>query len=166
MSFLASTKRNLDALMPGYATLRPVEKKRINEFSLVWQLFEGRLFPDGANGQTIQQVNWLRNRADDVAATTSQEISYFRNRYLLANDAAARFTELLTVRGNNVRQCINAGLAQGANTQAQVLGCTAVCFRLRNNLFHGTKALYGYAGQAENFTHGVRFLNACVRVLG
>lgn len=166
LSFFASTNNNLRQFIPAYAELTPLEKKRINEFSLVWQLFEGRIFNYRATGARILELGWFGEDAGAICEDSFASINYFRHRYALAEDAEARLNNLIAgPQGENVRQCIEQGLSAPA-TPPQIVGaCAAICFRLRNNLFHGGKAAYGFAGQLENFSHGVRFLNACLRIL-
>ncbi len=169
MTFLAATNDNLGRIIPGYAQLRPIEKKRINEFSLVWQMFEGRVFDNRANGERLLAENWFRQSAEEIYANTSASINHFRERYCLAPDAIERRASLLGPREGNMRQrmqdCIERGLERQLNERDVVRACAVVGYRLRNNLFHGEKANYGFEGQLENLTHGVRFLNACLHEL-
>ena len=165
MAFLGCTTENLHRFMPGYAQLGPEERERINEFSLVWQMFEARLFGNRANASKIKRTDWFEGYADDICHAAGESIEYFRERYFLAHDANPRLEALIAgLAGDNVRPSILAGLREGANSTKKVVGCGAICFRLRNNLFHGTKANDGFAGQLNNFTHGIRFLNACLSV--
>lgn len=165
MSFLACSNRNLNAFIPGHADLNPVERKRMHEFSLIWQLFEGRLFNCNTTGPRIQDEPWFGDRAEAICNSASKSIDYFQTRYLLAENAPVRLNGLIGDQGENLRDCIVDGLSAQANQEQVVRGCGAVCFRLRNNLFHGGKAAYGFAGQRDNFSHAVRFLNTCVREL-
>lgn len=165
MSFLACTNGNLNRLLPGYTVLSRVEKKRINEFSLVWQLFEGRVFGHNANSHRMLNLDWFGNSAQEIRANTSNDIAYFRDRFLLGEDAPDHLNSLIGDRGENLRPCIMQGLGEQAEPELVVRGCGAVCLRLRNNLFHGGKAAYDFEDQLRNFTHGVRFLNSCLNAL-
>lgn len=169
MSFLACTQSNLNRFIPGYAGLNPTEKKRINEFSLVWQMFEGRIFNHHATGHLIIEGNWIFQDAEHICTGAASSISYFRDRYSIGGNAEERLNSLLGQQVGNMRQkmqqCITQGFDVEANQEDIVRSCGAICFRLRNNLFHGGKAAYGFADQRLNFTHGVRFLNTCLNVL-
>lgn len=165
MSFLTGSKENLQRLIPGYVNLRPIEKKRINEFSLVWQLFEGQVFDYRATGQRIVESNWFAQNAEEICERAAAETEYFRDRYWSAENAEARLNSLLGQQREAMRQCILRGFETEEDQNALVRSCGAICFRLRNNLFHGTKAAYGFNNQCANFTHGVRFLNTCLNVL-
>lgn len=165
MSFLASTNNNLDRFLPGYTVLTRVEKKRINEFSLVWQLFEGRVFDHNASGHRMLNLVWFGYSAEAICADASNNIAYFRNRFLLGEGAPDHLNGLIGQRGENLRPCIVQGLGEQATPEQVVRGCGAVCLRLRNNLFHGAKAAFNFQDQLGNFTHGVRFLNTCLNLL-
>lgn len=119
----------------------------------------------GPTAVKIRDNPWFGERAVAIQEHATSSMAYFRERYSLATNAEQRLDSLIGQRGNNLRKCIVDGFAEQANPDLVVRGCGAVCFRLRNNLFHGGKAAYAFAGQRENFTHGVRFLNSCLSVL-
>lgn len=165
MSFLACTNRNLDRLSPGFSDLSPTEKKRINEFAHTWQLFEGRVFEFEATAAKLRDADWFGQQAEAIFNLTSSQIQFFVERYGLAHNAQYRLNNLLTHRGENLRECITQALQQNATPEQSVRGVGAICFRLRNNLFHGMKAEYAFIGQEPNFSNGIRFLNTCIDVL-
>lgn len=165
MSFLEISNWNIHRLMPGYSDRTPLEKERIAEFSLIWQLFEGRVFNHDANGRRLVNETWFGDSSAAIYAEAIDSILYFQNRYLTGIDADIHLEGLIARRGENLRQCIVDGLLAHANPEQAVRGSGAVCLRLRNNLFHGEKANYGFDGQLDNFTHGVRFLNTCLKFL-
>lgn len=155
----------MDRLSPGFSELTPTEKKRINEFAHTWQLFEGRVFEFEATGAKLLHNNWFGQQAEVICTHISGQTQFFIQRYRLAPDADYRLNNLLTHRGENLRECITHALQPNACSEQIVRGVGAICFRLRNNLFHGMKAEYAFIGQEQNFAHGIRFLNTCIDVL-
>ena len=129
-------------------------------------MFEGKVFGYQANAPAIRENDWYGKVAPQICEAASSSILFFQQRYVLAAGAELRFNRLLGgPQGNNLRSCILQGLGEEAVAEDRVIACAAVCYRIRNNLFHGAKAAYGYAGQRGNLTHCVRFLNACLHFL-
>ena len=66
----------------------------------------------------------------------------------------------LNYKGKSLKTGILMGLDTKASEQQKTVALAFIVFRLRNNLFHGTKGQYGFSGQLENF----RQANALLRV--
>lgn len=163
MHFDKATAENTLRLIPGYNALEPPQISRMFEFSLVWQLFEGRVIRNEDVAGTIQEY-WYRGCQREIAERTAADFHFFKQRYQDAEDATDRFVKLLGDR-ENLRLCINSGLDDNANDHQKIRACGAVCYRLRNNLFHGKKAEYGFKDQDENFEYATHFMNTCLDVL-
>jgi len=159
VKFLTSTTATFTDLLPKYDELPDKAKVRIQEFSLVWQLFENTLFECHATKEKIEKVNiWLKCDADDFAELVESELKYFKDRYADAEDASEKLYAL--VNGHeDVQTTIELGLSNAAPPVGKVRGLAFVCQRLRNNLFHGTKAGYGFENQIDNFYHAINFMN-------
>ncbi|WP_161489422.1 hypothetical protein [Sulfitobacter sp. EhC04] len=164
MHFDPATSQNTRRLIPGYDQLEPRRLVRMFEFSLVWQLFEGRVFQSEDVAVRIQEY-WYRGLHAEIAEQTAADFHFFKHRYQDADDATHRFDILLGDRGENLRLCIQSGLADDANDHQKTRACAAVCYRLRNNLFHGRKADYGFEEQDGNFERATHFMNTCLHVL-
>lgn len=166
MSYLPITEATLKQLMPSYALLSHNEKMRISEFSLVWQLFESRLFECNANAEKIKNREWINGREGLIVKGANASVNYFRVRYVEDEQAAERLNSLMGARRSNLREHITRGLSQEANAEEEVMACGAVCMRLRNNLFHGVKANDGFVGQYDNFNYAIQFMNTCICQIG
>lgn len=164
MRFNEETIENTQRLIPGYAGLEPVEISRMFEFSLVWQIFEVRLLQNEEVAKTIQEF-WYQGQQAEIAAQTENDFRFFKHRYQEADDATDRLDKLLGGQGENLRLCIVNGLNDGANDHQKIRACAAVCYRFRNNLFHGKKAEYGFDEQDANFIHAIHFMNVCLQRL-
>lgn len=162
MSYLPITEATLKQLMPSYARLNHDEKMRISEFSLVWQLFESRLFDCSATIAKIRNSEWINGREALIVKGANASVNHFRVRYVDGKQAAERLNSLVGARGIKLREQITRGLSHEASAEEEVMACGAVCMRLRNNLFHGVKASKGFVGQYDNFNYAIQFMNTCI----
>lgn len=162
MSYSAATYRNFVRFLPGYRELDRSAKTRISEFSLVWQLFERQHFQNNATAQKVRVDPWFGEDQVQIMVSAHRARQYFIDRYVEGENSEARLGHLIGNQGANLRNCIVEGLVREADTIAATRACGAVCMRLRNNLFHGVKANYGYRDQKDNFKHGIIFMNSCI----
>ncbi|MDQ0034496.1 hypothetical protein J2W30_002251 [Variovorax boronicumulans] len=148
-------QRFLLARHPGYADLTQDERQALNDFCLLWPVFEGSILGDDYTGRDLLQVATTLNgmgllRVDTLAA----EIQHFHARYFRDGDFTPLFDGLhveRTTRANEkvIRDFLLAGPHQPIETALQ--GVLMIALRYRNNTFHGAKALYGYRDQLANF---------------
>ena len=144
---------------PGYADLTQPERDAINDFALLWPWFEGSIVgPQGAVSHYLQIPETLGEMGLITNETLKDEIAYFKTRYY-RDGAYTEFYPGLHVERTNLaaKKAIREFLESGPEYPVidAIKGVLLICLRLRNNLFHGTKALYGIAGQLSNFQ------NAC-----
>lgn len=128
-------------------------------FSLMWSLFERRACATNANINTICGV---ATRLYDRGRLTVEEfqpyLTYFRNRYLSEEEPNEKFARLRF--HENDRKHIVEDVLKGKliDPTSIVFALLAVVYRLRNNLFHGTKNLFELPDQDENFAVANRLL--------
>jgi hypothetical protein len=80
-------------------------------------------------------------------------MTHCRGRYYDRVDFTPEF-HALHFRKRDQRGVAEAFVSNSATDQANIIaGLLIIIFRLRNNLFHGTKWSYGIVGQFDNFRH-------------
>lgn len=143
--------------VPGYVDLTLPERQAVADFTLLWSVMEGRVLH--SNKSMARELDTLVDRLSAEGrlpvAKFAPALTYFRSRYFSSD-----FTEkLIGLRLEKLRPEGFAGLVRtvldGSN-DSPVDGVKAVLFiiyRLRNNLFHGSKWNDGLQDQLENFTH-------------
>ena len=166
VDFSAETDANLRRYIPGFENLRDDERRAIEEFSLLWQVFEARRSETNFKVQIARKMGWLGGDSDLLIGKTTDSYKYFQDRYAHSDGHQAKLDELIDELGTNVRPDICRGLVDDAPDGSKLLAQLFICYRLRNNLFHGIKSKYGYEGQLDNFKHAITFLNAVLSQQG
>jgi len=164
--FSDETQENLAHFIHGWCDVTPELQKRIEEFSLLWQVFEWQfankhfgLAKLEQSGPFEEAFGCLLNIAFQADIESAR--SYFEQRY---TDDQRRQNLVMDNGGADLL----GGLKESGSTEtgeqiARTKAILYVVFRLRNNLFHGAKAAYGYLEQDENFRNAISVLNAVLR---
>jgi hypothetical protein len=139
---------------PGFSNLTDEERTAIMNFSLLWSFFEAETLHTNACANNIVALvhKWESDGRLNITPFSSS-LTYFRNRYFKNGTFTSNF-EGLHLRRNDCPGLVNEVL-KGDNTNPvnSVAALLIIVFRLRNNLFHGTKWAYGIGGQLDNFTN-------------
>ncbi len=149
----------LEQKAPGFVHLSPDERNAIMHFALMWSFFEDQVLGNNASAAAIETaVADLDRQGRLQPKEFDLVLAYFRNRYFKVGSPTPFFSDL-NVRKNDNPPLVTAVLS-GANNQPSdcVSATLIVVYRLRNNLFHGTKWAYGIAGQLDNFTAATQAL--------
>jgi hypothetical protein len=86
------------------------------------------------------------------------QLLYFRNRYVTNGLTNSKFMGL-KFRRNDSEELVKNVLEGNDNELPNVvLALLVIVFRLRNNMFHGIKALPTIGGQVGNFKHANKLL--------
>lgn len=149
-------QRFLLARHPGYVALTLNERQALNDFCLLWPVFEGSILGDAYTGKDLLQVATHLNgmgllKADTLAA----EIQHFHSRYFRDGNFTPLFDGLHVERTTKANaKVICDFLLAGPNQPIEMAlqGVLMISLRYRNNTFHGAKALYGYRDQLPNFS--------------
>ena len=148
-------QRFLLARHPGYADLRDDEREALNDFCLLWPVFEGSILGDDYKGKDLLQVaTTLQDMGVLKAETLAAEIQHFHARYFSDGDFTPLFNGLHVERTTEANaKVIRDFLIAGPNQsiEAALQGVLMIVLRYRNNTFHGAKALDGYRDQLSNF---------------
>jgi hypothetical protein len=148
-------QRYLVASHPGYADLTGDEREVLNDFCLLWPVFEGAILGDNYTSIDLLKVATTLNDMGVLKdGTLAVEIRHFIDRYFLNGSFTPLFNGLHVERTSRINEkTIRDFLIGGGNqsTEVDLQGILMIILRYRNNTFHGTKALYGYRDQLENF---------------
>lgn len=143
----------------SHTALEPQHIQNILYFALLWNLFEDKVCRQQANVNTfkleIQRLSSL-NKLHQLEINT--HLKYFRDRYI-SNGQINPIFDKLSFRPSDRKNLVKSVLL-GTNTDFsdQVLSLLIIVYRLRNNLFHGLKEVWGLYGQEENFSHANQLL--------
>lgn len=139
---------------PGFKALTRIERSAVRDFSLLWSVVEGRHVAEA-------EANFTRicDAARDAMGAQAQgpgsfvaELRYFQDRYGAAHMGTQRLDALMNGRTPAMRTYIETVLAeQRTSTHEIAAGLLLIAFRLRNNLFHGTKWNNEMVDQLRNF---------------
>jgi hypothetical protein len=130
----------------------------ISNFNWLWPIFESKCCNGNACKTSI--VKFCSEYADQYKIDDfDTELGYFRDRYRSENaEATGHLDKLLSHHGQNLKESILAGLCEQAEPDSKMKALVLIVYRLRNNLFHGTKGGLGFTDQLDNFVHANRVL--------
>jgi hypothetical protein len=144
----------LEQRVPGFAALSYEERTAIQQFALLWSLFEGRTLRSEGSARQIMAVIHDGVSTGRIRIEPYEDcLEYFRNRYYEAGNFT-HYYQQLKLRGNDNAPLVRAVLCRDNNDAADCISAILiVIYRFRNNLFHGQKWEYELAGQLANFKH-------------
>lgn len=124
----------------------------ILDFCLVWNTFESLACSRHATPNSIEQAVQQLHSANRIQINSFMPyLNYFQGRYIEAGHTNRRFSQLLFRSPD--KEALVADVLLGNNTSPDgiVLALLIIVFRLRNNLFHGEKAVSRLKYQVDNF---------------
>ena len=150
----------LNANAVDFNKLTKQEIEIIKDFSLLWSFFEfTKLNGNGNVNALTKLVNDLDSAGRLKRKPFDGPLDYFRNRYFDGKAFTPLFSGLLlTPRDQPLVEKVISGKINDDVHALQVL--LIIVYRLRNNLFHGTKFNYGIGGQRDNFLNANSILMA------
>lgn len=150
----SASERWLYANAPGFRELPDQDRRAIFDFSFLWSLFEAQVMDNFAQARTISdRVNgWVaENRI--YPEVYEEALAYFRNRYSLNGETTDHY-DYLNLRRTDYPELVSRVINGKSDDPGESMLCILmIVWRLRNNLFHGSKWAYQIRGQLENFTH-------------
>lgn len=145
------------------AQLQKLDIDAISDFTLVWSYFENKVLGTKASCEKISDVtkSWQSNKHLEISKFETN-LNYFKNRYFEDGEFTNLFNKLkLNEKAKNHEQSVQAVLdGREVKPEKCVAALLIVIYRLRCNLFHGTKWGDGIKDQAENFIHATQALMA------
>jgi hypothetical protein len=89
---------------------------------------------------------------------------HFTNRYYKGDHLTHAFFALNFRRGDR-RELVERVMRGQTSNESEILSAILIIvFRLRNNLFHGTKWAYGIQGQLANFRNANKVLMSVIEM--
>lgn len=150
---------------PGYRELGQDEIEAINNFALLWSLFEAQVLNTNASVSAITSkiTEWAHNgRLQNLNIEYFTE--YFRSRYVENGDFNYRFEHLHLRHNDNIKLVKSALLAQTEDTESLLSAWLIIVLRFRNNFFHGIKWAYEMKDQKSNFEIAGNLLKKCLAI--
>lgn len=157
----------LEAHAPGLMQLDEAERQAILDFTLLWSFFEARVMHTSGSSDRIRKVanTWGSNGRINVGEFAAP-LAYFRQRYF-NNGQPTAYYDGLYLRKNDFPSLVKAVLRGDSVTPSETLAALLiVVFRLRNNLFHGTKWAYSIQDQLTNFKYANAILMGALTING
>jgi hypothetical protein len=150
----SASEQWLYANAPGFRELPDHDRRAIFDFSFLWSLFEAQVMDNFAQAQAIFE----RVRGWDAGNRIYPEVyeealTYFRSRYSLNGETTDHY-DYLNLRRSDYPELVGRVIRGKSDEPGDSMLCTLmIVWRLRNNLFHGSKWAYQIRGQLDNFTH-------------
>lgn len=137
---------------PGYRGLTPSEKEAMTNFLVLWTHFEGEVLGTRASvGHILEVVAMLDSKGLLSADTFAPALAYWRNRYL--DDGQPNwYFDRLRLRENDRPEFVLGVLQGSTSALSDIAGALLIIvYRIRNNLFHGSKWNLAMKDQQQNF---------------
>jgi hypothetical protein len=132
----------------------------VANFTLIWNIFEDTACGTHACVQTFELL--AEGLARDLTALPEidKALAFWSRRYWTGSEFNSRFASLC-FRGNDRRTLVE-GVLKGEKHDlfSKTLAVMIIAYRLRNNLFHGIKAVATLNQQTSNLDTATRALSA------
>lgn len=127
------------------------------KFALLWMYFEGHACGAEANSKRLREfaTDLYARRLEALRRRLDRPLRFFIERYGdVANDPdrfIRRLGEPERLRPADQAAIIQALTVQNIDEVDKAIGLLLLCFRVRNNLFHGSKRVQTLAQQTDLF---------------
>ena len=132
-----------------HAHLSDAAFEAICNFTLMWNLFEakvcGRRAGISAFDQLAAQIHIVT-----LPKGLQTALRFWKNRYCGKKQTNWHFDDLKFRPGDRKAFVAQSLLRKGVSAKDEFIALLIIVFRLRNNLFHGEKAIASLEGQIEN----------------
>jgi hypothetical protein len=137
--------------------------KAITDFVLLWSFFEGMVLATwGSADRMTQRVREWHGVLHFPIGEFANHLEYFRDRYCPNGEWDPRYSMLIRLSEANEALVKRVLERQTEDPVEHVSAILLLVLRIRNNLFHGPKMLWGFHDQAENFHHAnLALMSAC-----
>lgn len=149
--------------IPPFAELSPPELQAVEDFSLLWSVFENQVCGTQASPSALVAIPKQLARLGRLDMYPFREaLGYFQKRYAHEGSVTHHFEGLRLPAGRPKDAALVKAVVLGENQDPEdvLAGMLLIVYRYRNNLFHGAKWEYGMAGQLDNFMHACDVLMA------
>lgn len=137
----------------------------VSDFAIIWSIFENLLCNNAAN---VRVLDALAKRLGPTPQAIWQGLDYWRNRYWSSENGFNGNFESLNFRDSErdakerVKRVLSEEDTGDSDRNAAAL---LIVWRLRNNLFHGLKALSDLDDQIGNFDFACEVMAAYLQQL-
>ena len=150
----------LSEKIPEFRELPEDDKEAIQDFSILWNFFEGTKLNNEANLNAIQKyVESLRWNGSLYQFNIASYIRYLRSRYSTDGEFTDFYHSLNMGSIQSGIEYVERMLQGSSNSiEEELIGCLLMIYGLKKNLFHGDKWQYQLQGQYDNFTRANKLL--------
>jgi hypothetical protein len=145
----------------GFSGLDEAEIRCVQDFMLLWSLFEFARMDRRADPTKINAHFSGFEFTNDQRLTVGRTIGYFRDRYY-RNGTETRHFPHLGLTANQVTTVWPMLTSTKQNAEDEACAALHIIYRFRNNLFHGEKWAYHLQDQRSNFDKANLFLMAFI----
>jgi hypothetical protein len=151
----------LENSQPGFADFGDEERSAIRDFTLLWSLYEGTILKTSGSARAItSDVKSLREIGRLSLDPIAVQIEHFLSRYFDGGELTDAYG-MLNLRSNDQPDLVERVVRRQSRDEGEILSAILIIvLRLRNNLFHGIKWVYGIRDQLKNFQNANRVLMA------
>lgn len=127
------------------------------KFALLWMYFEGQACGAEANSKRLREfaTDLYARRLDNLRGRLDRPLRFFVERYGdVANDPnrfIRRLGEPERIKPADQAAIIQSLTCHNIDEIDKAIGLLLICFRVRNNLFHGSKKVQTLAQQTDLF---------------
>ena len=164
-SFDQETRNILQTTIMDFGSTSTDVLKEISNFNWLWPVFEAKFCNRDANKCTLRSFSESTNgTASILVPKVLAAHTFFRERFEHTCSGERHLSELLGERSErDLKSRILEGMEESSAADKKVYGLALVIYRLRNNLFHGTKGgSLGLSDQCGNFKYANQTLKVWV----
>lgn len=117
------------------------------KFALLWMYFEGQACGAEANSKRLREFakDLYSRHLDRLRGQLDVPLDYFKSRYGDVQSNPQQFIRRLgdpkRIKAEDQAAIVKALSADAIDEVDKAIGLLLICFRIRNNLFHGSKQL-------------------------
>jgi hypothetical protein len=129
------------------------------KFALLWMYFEGQACGTEANSKRLRDFakDLYARKLDGLTGHLEAPLAFFKERYGDAQRDPQKFISRLgdpkRIKSDDQASIISALTQEPIDEVDKAIGLLLICFRIRNNLFHGSKQIPTLHQQEEIFSN-------------
>ncbi len=142
------------------------------KFALLWMYFEGQACGAEANSKRLRDFakDLYARKLGQLSGQLDVPLEFFKARYGDVQADPERFIRRLgepkRIKPEDQQSIISALTNAAADEVDKAIGLLLICFRIRNNLFHGSKQLPTLQQQQDLFANVGYVLTALLEARG
>lgn len=127
------------------------------KFAMLWMYFEGQACGAEANSKRLREFakDLYSRKLETLRGQLNTPLEYFKSRYQEAHSDrlgfASRLGDPKRIKADDLDAIIDALSNATVDEVDKAIGLLLICFRIRNNLFHGTKQISTLQQQEDLF---------------